>query len=200
MTLNNHDFIKRYKTHTRTEHSKRGHESVIYVIAAFTFILLSMGFIYLFYTSAVNDMIKGLALITLCAAYLFGYGIFLILQKRELKLVREIIEGGGGARIVTDSNGKTVLSNKAFHTLCIDHTNEKIPSLECMMLLFDGIPENKMKFDSLQEQAKQGLINVIEICSKLPDNERWFTISIRPLKSHKAVSYTHLTLPTICSV
>ena len=189
MTLDHQDFVVRHNSQTDPQARKNVYEAFIYVIGALAFISLTVFFIYLFYTSGVSDMLKGLALISLCTAYLLGYGIFLVLQKRELALVREVIEGGGGARLVTDAKGRTVLSNAAFRNLCAEHSDEKVSGLPCLFHLFEAIPDNAMKFESLKNQARQGLSNVIEICSKMPDNERWFTISIRPLKSHKG--FTH---------
>ena len=183
MDLDNLAFVEKYKK-VSYEETRRGNiQAFIYGLAAVAFIVVSALFIYVLYESAANYMVKGLALLTLCAAYLFGYGLFLILQKRELRLVREIIEGGGGARLVTDGLRKTVLTNEAFRALCHGNT------MDDLIALFDGIPDNHIKIESLKNQAHQGFSNVIEIFSKTPEQERWFTISIRPLKSHK--NYTH---------
>jgi len=189
MNLDNREFVKKYRIPSEHDADKSLIHTFIYALTAIAFIAVSAFFIYTLYESAMNHMVKGLALLALCTAYLFGYGIFLIFQKRELKLVREIIEGGGGARLVTDSKGKIILSNRAFRALCGEHSEDHAPGLPCLFTLFEDVPENKMKFEALKSQAAQGFSNVIEILSKPPDHERWFTISIRPLKSHKG--YTH---------
>jgi len=99
-------------------------------------------------------------------------------KEKELLLLREVIEGSRGARLITDSTDAPVFTNQLFDNLCEESGKG---SLEAFADLFADNKEALTHFKNLAEQAQKGLADSIELKSVKDGRERWFTVTAQPI-------------------
>jgi two-component system cell cycle sensor histidine kinase/response regulator CckA len=99
-------------------------------------------------------------------------------QEKERLLIREVLEGSRGARLITDSTDSAVYTNQKFDELC-EHAQGS--RLEALAGLFSDNSEAYNHFRGLAEQAQKGLPDSIELKSVQGDRERWFIVSTQPI-------------------
>ncbi len=107
-------------------------------------------------------------------------------HEEEVSLIREVLEGSRGARLITDLADQTVYLNKKFEKLCEDVGE---PSLETLLRLFDNHKESAAHFQLLADQAQKGLTDSVELFSKYEDQERWLMITAQPVAGY--AGYVH---------
>lgn len=100
------------------------------------------------------------------------------LREKERLLMREVMEGSRGARLITDGADNAVYTNQKFDDLCADVEEAGIEGLSH---LFDDNPEALSHFKNLAEQAQRGLHDSIELKSVHNGRERWFIVSAQPV-------------------
>ena len=98
-------------------------------------------------------------------------------QEKERLLLREVIEGSQGARLITDGAGNPVFTNQKFDDLCEE---QGTPGLDALANLFTNTEANTL-FRDLAEQAQKGVPDYIELKSVQGERERWFTVSAQPV-------------------
>ncbi|MCD8563143.1 MAG: PAS domain-containing protein [Alphaproteobacteria bacterium] len=99
-------------------------------------------------------------------------------QMRELDLLREVLQGSRGARLITDSSDNTVYTNQKFDDLC---KGLGPPGLKALVKLFENNEEALSHFGLLADQAHRGLTDSIELFSKFEDLDRWFAVTAQPV-------------------
>ncbi len=105
--------------------------------------------------------------------FLHAYAV----REKERQLIREVLEGSRGARLITDAADNAVYTNQRFDDLC-----EGIePGLEALSRLFNDNPEALSHFKNLAEQAQRGLHDSIELKAVQGEREQWFIISAQPV-------------------
>jgi two-component system cell cycle sensor histidine kinase/response regulator CckA len=98
--------------------------------------------------------------------------------ERERRLIREVLEGSRGARLITDSAENTVYYNERLYLLC---GGEQKPSLEKLSALFDKNPDIYRRFQKLADQARLGLTESIALQSDEGIREKWFQVTAQPV-------------------
>lgn len=113
-------------------------------------------------------------------------------QERQADLLREVLEGSRGARLITDSADRTVYANRKFYNLF-----PTVPgaSLKTLMALFSEDPEAEAHFRILAEQAHRGLTDSIELCAAGDSRESWFQVTAQPVSGYPA--YVHWRIDDI---
>ncbi len=106
--------------------------------------------------------------------FLYNYGT----RERERQLIREVMEGSRGARLITDGADNTVYTNHRFDELC---TGAEFPSLQALSGLFTDNDEAYTHFRNLAEQAQKGIPDSIELKSRQGDHESWYVITAQPV-------------------
>lgn len=102
------------------------------------------------------------------------------LRDRETDLLREVLEGSRGARIITDDADKTVYANSKFIRLC---EKKGHASLEMLVELLGG-SEAQGHFRMLADQAHRGLTDSIELSMAADDRDRWYQITAQPVSGY----------------
>lgn len=116
-----------------------------------------------------------LALVT----FLSLWGILSQKKKEgELSLIRAVVEGSRGARLITDSADNTLYANSRFEELC---KGLGPPSFKSLIRLFENNEEALSHFRLLADQAHRGLTDSLELFSKVEDHERWFSVTAQPV-------------------
>ncbi len=192
MDLDNSEFIARHHGNTHTAPIKPEKKadfaglSVVIIFAVFSGI-----FFYIAAMSKADDLARTVASLALVASLAVGYMVFRIFRdyvrnQRELLLIKEVLEGSRGARLITDSAGTTVYTNQKFNQLCQTLGQ---PNLQSLSKLFETVPESGLHFKNLRQQAEKGLSDTAELFSRLDDREYWFTLNAQPVGSH--AGYIH---------
>lgn len=99
-------------------------------------------------------------------------------REKELKLLREVLEGSRGARLITDSADNPIYANQRFEHLCKPYGP---PTIESLSMLFQDNEEVANHFSTLAEQAFRGLTDSMELRSGEGPLERWFMVTAQPV-------------------
>lgn len=99
-------------------------------------------------------------------------------QYEELNLLREVMQGSRGARLITGAADETVYTNLKFEELC---KGLGPPGFKTLLRLFEENEEARSHFRLLSDQAHRGLTDSIELFSKVEDRERWFVVTAQPI-------------------
>ena len=102
-------------------------------------------------------------------------------RERDLDLMREVLEGSRGARLITDSMDQTIYYNQKFFDLCHE---AGAPGLLSLSRLFENNEETIAHFNLLAEQAHRGLTDSIELFSRFGDKERWLSVTAQPVAGY----------------
>ncbi len=181
MPLDHSDFIAR---HHRAEPRAKQEISRIGVIVSIILVLL-----YLIVCTVAAIMLEiqqeaviaaGLAFIAASAISYYVQKAFHIrgAQEKERELIREVLEGSRGARIITDADDDTVFANGKFEELCRDFGE---PSLENLSRLFQEDEETLAHFRMLADQAHRGLTDSIELHCTFDHRDTWYQITAQPV-------------------
>ncbi len=99
-------------------------------------------------------------------------------HEKERELLREVLEGSRGARLITDGADNLIYANRKFFQLC-DGLGQ--PSLKTISCLFEEDAETVAHFRLLADQAHRGLTDSIELCSTRDSRDRWFQVTAQPI-------------------
>ncbi len=192
MKLNNSEFIKRHHKTAQTPQTAAGARRNYDGLFALIIFCAFIGFlVFIFAATQLSDMMK----ITTSFAFILSSLVGGILYRgyktqramdEELELIREVMEGSRGARLITDSADNTLYYNQKYERICRGVGPPNFPSL---LRLFEHSKEVAAHFRLLADQAHRGLTDSIELFSKYEDNERWFTITAQPISGR--AGYVH---------
>lgn len=113
-------------------------------------------------------------------------------KERERRLMREVLEGSRGARLITDGADNPVYSNQRFDTLSKDTGKT---GLDMLSALFQGNEEAYSHFKNLKDQASRGLTDSIELKSESADKDLWYMVTAQPIAGW--AGYVHWRLDDI---
>ena len=182
MSLDHSEFIARH-AHGHTDPNK-GKIRTRKIAVGFAFIVLYMvGCLILAMVFDIDKttMIAAGAAFVLASILAFLFQKFLhnySAQEKERLLIREVLEGSRGARLITDSTDNAIYTNQKFDELTEGAEGSRI---EALASLFSDNNEAFNHFRGLAEQAQKGLPDSIELKSVQGDRERWFIVSAQPV-------------------
>jgi two-component system cell cycle sensor histidine kinase/response regulator CckA len=182
MSLDHSEFIARYSSGQNKRVSAKEHLRRVFISLGLFIIYISACIIlaFLLGIDETTMIVAGIVFIgATIAAFLFQRFLFRYANERkERLLLREVLEGSRGARLITDSADNTVYTNQRFDELCDGAQN---PGLESLAKLFTDNPEAYNHFKNIAEQAQRGLHDSIELKSVQGERERWLTIAAQPI-------------------
>lgn len=140
-------------------------------------------FLYIAVFSAADDTTRLIALMAFMFALVIGVAGHLVLRRQAMRdaeatLLREVLEGSRGARLITDGADQPVYYNQKFERLC---RGAGKPGLQALTRLFQNNAEGAAHFRLLADQAHRGLTDSIELLSQFDDRERWLMITAQPV-------------------
>lgn len=121
------------------------------------------------------------------AAFLLATGVAFLMQRgfklhakqeKERALLREVLEGSRGARLITDGADNSIYFNQRFSELC---DGIGAPNLQTLAQFFTDDDEAAMHFRLLADQAHRGLTDSIELHSVRGDSDYWFIVTAQPI-------------------
>jgi two-component system cell cycle sensor histidine kinase/response regulator CckA len=180
--LDNNKFIARHHrgVELSDETGKTRRKLVIVIISIVLYIIICI-------VVALMMNIPKTAVVVSGAAFVFAALLSFFAQKalnihsnkdKERLLLREVLEGSRGARLITDSVDQPVYFNHSFEELC--KTIGK-PSLMVLTQLFSNDEETMAHFRLLADQAHRGLTDSIELRSAQGEGENWFMVTAQPV-------------------
>ncbi|MGZ9109301.1 MAG: ATP-binding protein [Micavibrio sp.] len=99
-------------------------------------------------------------------------------QEKERLLLREVLDGSRGARLITDSVDHPFYYNHLFEELCAGMGK---PSLSALTQLFTDDEDTLAHFRLLADQAHRGLMDSIELKSNKGQGENWYMVTAQPV-------------------
>lgn len=191
MNLDNSEFVSRH--HRPVDPGlaaapRRSHEC--------TFLLILIGlfsgfFLFSFMDAGINPERRLLAGLVFVVVSFTGVSLYYLRKinlsrSEEAELIREVMEGSRGARMITDSAGNAVYLNRNFEELC---RGVGVSGYDCLPRLFEGSEEGAAGFKLLADQAQRGLTDSVELFSKTDDRERWLMVTAQPISGR--AGYIH---------
>ena len=183
MPLDHSEFIQRQNKHENAgKDLKDEHIRNVLVSFAFTVFYIA-GCIILAIILEVDkttSVLAGLLFVItgILAFWAQRYLYSLRLKEKERRLIREVLEGSRGARMITDSADNTIYYNQRFEKLCVDSSE---PNLDALAKLFIEDADAYSLFQRLSEQARRGLTDSMELKSGNGPQERWFLVTAQPV-------------------
>lgn len=184
MDLNNREFIARHhKTpDTPTVPLPQKRDMTGLLVIAMMFLFASI----LVFIALVHPLTENVKFIAIGAFLLASLVAFIVhrsynrhsVNEQELDLVRRVMEGSRGARLITDSADNTIYYNNNFEHLC---RGVGAPGFPTLVRLFQNNDEAKTHFTKMADQAHRGLTDSIELFSKYEDYERWLHVAAQPI-------------------
>ncbi|HOO80954.1 MAG TPA: response regulator [Alphaproteobacteria bacterium] len=192
MSLDHSEFIRRHHKTAQTQSPpgpvRRRHDGLFAVIL-FTIFAVFLG--YILTLAPLSQDMKIITSMALALCCLVGFILYRGYHNHrqldeELELVREVMEGSRGARLIIDSADNTLYYNQKFERLC---RGVGPPSFSSLLRLFDYSDEVAAHFRLLTDQAHRGLTDSIELFSRYEDQERWLLITAQPIAGR--AGYVH---------
>lgn len=185
MSLDNAKFIARHHKNAGAESDERPPVKSGNDMLMVMFILLLYAGVFLFCITLINldqvgVAVSGMSLLIAAVASILGFRFYRVHTKRnaELDLMKEVLEGSRGARLITDSADNILYANQRFEKLC---RGIGPPSFITLMKLFQETDEALAHFRLLADQAHRGLTDSIELFSRFEDTERWLQVTAQPI-------------------
>jgi len=99
-------------------------------------------------------------------------------SEKERLLVREVLEGSRGARMITDCADNTIYYNQRFAQLCKD---EETIDINALANLFIKNNDAYQLFQKLSEQARLGMPDSMELRAGKGNKAQWFLVTAQPV-------------------
>ncbi len=182
MSLDHTDFVTRYQPGKKDLNAgkKRARKIVLSAVAAVIYLAACFALAVLLDIDKTTIMVAGAAFVLaailafLSQRFLHNYAA----QEKERLLIREVLEGSRGARLITDSAGNAIYTNQRFEDLCIE---QDATGLEALTGLFSDNRDAHAHFKNLAEQARKGLTDSIELRLQDKDRDRWLVVAAQPV-------------------
>ena len=192
MKLDHSEFIKRHhKTVQPAQNLGSAPRNNDRLFATILFAMFAGFLVFILYDTHLNDAMKlitGFAFIICCFGGFLLYRVYKNQRDldEELELIREVMEGSRGARLIADSADNTLYYNQKFERLC---RGVGPPNFTSLLRLFEHAEKAAAHFRLLADQAHRGLTDSIELFSKYEDNERWLMVTAQPITGR--AGYVH---------
>ncbi len=197
MTTDHSEFIERRKMPRvgalrwwRLAGNKGGHVSFLWGAVLLVVLYAGFGGLAVLFAQDLHVSGETVGIVTgaLFGASLFGFGLHTIGARLapacwERELLRQVLEGSRGARLIIDGNRRTVYYNGKFNQLC----RSPNPGLESLVALFPNQEEVKAHFYALMDEAVRGLSDSVALCAVQDGREKWLQITVQPVSGWEGV-------------
>ncbi len=103
-------------------------------------------------------------------------------QEKELVLLKEVLEGSRGGRLITDSADNTLYYNLRLAEICPRDAGEL--TYKGLVDMFSENDKAAVLFNTLSDQAHRGLTDSIELYCQKQDYEGWYHVTAQPVAGH----------------
>lgn len=166
MSIDHRPFIEKYSNSSSGPNPNSG--SPFGVILLIILILAGISLLDLFLYQALRDHLELsrfwlapiVTLSMLAALFIFKLLNRFSPREKYFQILKEVIEGSRGARLVTDASNQTVHTNYNFDVFCKDMGK---PSFETLLKIFESNSEADAHIRNLAEEARRGLTASMDI-------------------------------------
>jgi two-component system cell cycle sensor histidine kinase/response regulator CckA len=186
MPLDHSEFIERQNAGKPQASLKKNDQKTFLLSISFTALYITVCLIIAIFLDIdkTTAVLSGL-LFVITAILAFWVQRFFYRQKqqeRERRLIREVLEGSRGARMITDSVDNPIYYNQRFENICKE-TGEDYGevSLDVLAQLFIKNADAYKLFQTLSEQARRGLTDSMELRTGEGIQEKWYLVTAQPV-------------------
>lgn len=182
------DFIKRHHKTSGGTHEQRGQrKSLSLALVVSTFALYFVVMVLIVRMARVDDTTVMAAVLVFFTATLVAFAArraqyLQAQQEEELILLKEVLEGSRGGRIITDSADNVLYFNLRFSEI-IGGEN----TYNALLEMFSDNREVNALFHALSDQAHRGLTDTMELYCAKKDREGWYQITAQPVAGHAGI-------------
>lgn len=192
MSIDHSEFIARHHKTAAPVRKKHGRR-LYQMVAAFLLLLLLLAVTFLLVAAVPLETrsMRIIAVAALVLAVLVGLAALDFWRRYrhnrgDLALMREVLEGSRGARLITDGAENAVYYNQKFKNLC---KGTGASGLAGLTRLFQNNGEGAAHFHRLADYAHRGLTDSLELFSRFDDRERWLMVTAQPVAGY--AGYVH---------
>lgn len=182
MTTDHREFIARHHRTEAPAAKSGGHRTRLAIAVAIVliYILACLGLAITFNVQREAVIAAGLAFaLAAMIAFLLQRALHIhSAQENERLMLREVLEGSRGARLITDSVDQPIYYNHLFERLCQPFGKA---SLHALTQLFTNDSETLAHFRLLADQAHRGLTDSLELRSNAGGGESWYMVTAQPV-------------------
>ncbi len=183
MSLDNLEFIERQKDKNKIQKKKKNSSLRGVIVSTFLIVIyiwVCIGLAILLDIDKSTFVLAGLLFVisTIIAFWAQRYFHIIKMRERERLLIREVLEGSRGARMITNSADNTVYYNQLFEVLCQE---QETIDLNGLANLFIKNSDAYNLFLRLAEQARLGITDAMELRAGTGNKERWFLVTAQPV-------------------
>ncbi len=183
MPLNNLEFIEQQtqkKSPKRLVKKISSRNLLFSAILVIAYIWACVGLAVLLDINKTTFVLAGLLFIisSIVAFWFQRYFYKARLREKQRLLIREVLEGSRGARMITNSADSTVYFNQRFEVLCQD---QETTDLNGLANLFIENSDAYRLFLKLAEQARLGITDSMELRAGKDFKQRWFQVTVQPV-------------------
>ncbi|MDH5721922.1 MAG: PAS domain S-box protein [Alphaproteobacteria bacterium] len=187
--------LKHHKTpssrHKPDENRKALNLAMVFSILALYFVVM----VYVVHIAHVDSTTIIISILVFFTATLVAfaakrYQTLQVSQEDELILLKEVLEGSRGGRLITSDSDQTLYYNQNF----VEHVGAEA-NFNALLTMFEGNEEAKALFNTLSDQAHRGLTDSIELYCDKEKKEGWYQVSAQPVTGHPG--YIHWRIDDI---
>jgi two-component system cell cycle sensor histidine kinase/response regulator CckA len=197
MTIDHKEFIERHHKTTGARHQVEGRRHLSSLLVFLIFALYLVVMVFVVSVARVDSTTIFVSIFVFVAATLVAFAAkraqyLQATQEDELVLIKEVMEGSRGGRLITDSADNTLYYNQRFAEMC---GVEKDVSYAALVRMFENNDKASGLLDSLSDVAHRGLTDSIELYCDLRDLEGWYQVTAQPIAGH--AGYIHWRLDNV---
>ncbi|MCB9974070.1 MAG: PAS domain S-box protein [Rhodospirillales bacterium] len=197
MTLDHKDFIERHHKKTGARHGPGDGRDISSIMVFLILALYLVVMIFIVSVAQVGSTTIFISIFVFIAATLVAFAAkraqyLQARQENELVLLKEVLEGSRGGRLITDSVDNTLYYNQKFIENCGKQEKYGYESLTAM---FESNDKASALLDALSDKAHRGLTDSIELYCDLRNLEGWYQITAQPIAGH--AGYIHWRIDNV---
>ncbi|MGH1455657.1 MAG: PAS domain S-box protein [Alphaproteobacteria bacterium] len=187
MKIDHSDFIDRHHNRKAVHHETASRKSLSF---AMVISILSLYFVLIAFVvnmAKVDQATIMVSILVFFTATLVAFAArraqyLQAKQEKELILLKEVLEGSRGGRLITDSIDNTLYYNQRFLEIC--RCNEEDCGYKQLIDMFSDNDKAEALFNTLSDQAHRGLTDSIELYCSKRDYEGWYNVTAQPVAGH----------------
>lgn len=182
------DFIKRHHKTGEGTHEQRGQrKNLSSALVASTLSLYFVLMILIVHMASVDGTTILAAVLVFFTATLVAFAArraqyTQAQQEEELILLKEVLEGSRGGRLITDSADNALYYNDRFSEIIGGQG-----TYDALLDMFSDNSEVHALFHALSDQAHRGLTDSMELYCAKKDREGWYQVAAQPVAGHAGI-------------
>ncbi|PCJ97513.1 MAG: hybrid sensor histidine kinase/response regulator [Zetaproteobacteria bacterium] len=192
------EFINRHHTRSTAVHGKSKSLTIAVIASIMSFYFVLMVFVV--HMARVDQATIFISILVFLTATLVAFAAkraqyLQAKQEEELILLKEVLEGSRGGRLITDSADNTLYYNQRFVKLCYHDVgaegDEDVTYVQLVNMFSDNDKAASL-FNALSDQAHRGLTDTIELYCEKQDYEGWYSVTAQPVAGHAGIIHWRL--------